>query len=180
MVGLATLRVGNFSVAEEVVQETWLAAIDALPKFQGRSSLRTWLFRILAKRAAKHIRRESLVARIFARRSGAHRDPLAGRFTARGDWIVSPAQNTWDPEEQLISRERSEWVRGAIAALPPRQRDVIYLRDLEGWSSEDVSDFLRITRGHQRVLRHRAHAALYNLYLDHFSQKGSRPKSEAQ
>lgn len=178
MVGLATLYLGNLTTAEEVVQETWLAAINALPKFEGRSSLRTWLFRILAKRASKHIRHESLLATILSRRSRAIRAPLARRFTASGNWTVSPAQSSLNPEEQLLSREMTEWVRKAVASLPRRQREVVYLRDIEGWSSEDVCEFLRITSGHQRVLLHRAHTGLYNLYLSHISQKGSQPKSE--
>lgn len=178
MVGLATLYVGNRSAAEEVVQDTWLAAIDGLPKFEGRSSLRTWLFRILAKRASKHIRRETLLATILSRRSRSVRDPLARRFSASGNWSVSPAHSTLTPEEQLLSREVSEWVRKAIASLPPRQREVIFLRDLEGWSSEDVCEVLRITSAHQRVLLHRARSALYNLYLDYISANSSQPRSD--
>jgi RNA polymerase sigma-70 factor, ECF subfamily len=178
MVGLATLYVTNPSAAEEVVQDTWLAAIDGLPKFEGRSSLRTWLFRILAKRASKYIRRETLLATILSRRSRSVRDPLARRFTASGNWTVSPAHSSLTPEEQLLSREVSAWVRKAIASLPPRQREVIFLRDLEGWSSEDVCELLRITPAHQRVLLHRARSALYNLYSDYISANSSQPRGD--
>ena len=176
MVGLATLYLGNSAAAEEVAQDTWLAAIDGLPKFEGRSSLRTWLFHILVKRASKHMRREALIATILSRRSRSARAPLAHRFTADGSWAVSPTQSTRTPEDLLLSREVSRWVRETIASLPPRQREVIYLRDLEGWSSDEVCELLRITPAHQRVLLHRARTALYNLYLNYVSQKGSQPK----
>jgi len=177
MVGLATLYVRNSSAAEEVVQDTWLAAIDGLPKFEGRSSLRTWLFRILVKRASKYIRRETLLATILSRRSRSVRDPLARRFSASGNWTIAPAHSSLTPEEQLLSREVSEWVRKAVASLPPRQREVIFLRDLEGWSSEDVCEVLKITSTHQRVLLHRARSALYTLYSDYISASSSQPKS---
>jgi RNA polymerase sigma-70 factor (ECF subfamily) len=180
MVGLATLYVRNSSAAEEVVQDTWLAAIDALPKFEGRSSLRTWLFRILVKRASKYIRRETLLATILSRRSRSVRDALARRFTASGNWTVAPAHSSLTPEEQMLSREVSEWVRKAVASLPPRQREVIFLRDLEGWSSEEVCEVLKITSTHQRVLLHRARSALYTLYSDYISANSSQPRSGHQ
>jgi len=178
MVRLATLYLRNPGAAEEVVQDTWLAAIEGLPKFKGRSSIRTWLFRILRKRASSHIRRETLLATILSRRNKSIRDPLARRFSTSGNWAVSPAHNSLTPEEQLLSQEVSAWVRKAIASLPLRQREVIFLRDLESWSSEDVCELLRITPAHQRVLLHRARTALYNLYLGYVSASSSEPRSD--
>ena len=177
MVRLAMLYLRNSSAAEEVVQDTWLAAIEGLPKFKARSSIRTWLFHILRKRASKHIRREILLTTILSLRSKSIRDPLARRFSASGNWAVSPAHNSPTPEEQLLSREVSEWVRNAIDSLSFRQREVIFLRDLEGWSSEDVSELLRITPAHQRVLLHRARTTLYNLYLNYVSTSSSQPRN---
>jgi len=172
MVRLATLYLRNPGAAEEVVQDTWLAAIQGLPKFKERSSIRTWLFRILRKRASKHIRREILLATILSLRNKSIRDPLARRFSVSGNWAVSAAHNSPTPEEQLLSREVSEWVRKAIASLPLRQREVIFLRDLEGWPSEDVCELFRITPAHQR-----ARTALYNLYLNYVSASSSQPRN---
>ena len=178
MIGLATLYLGNPSAAEEIVQDTWLAAIGGLPKFEGRSSIRTWLFRILAKRASKYIRRETLLSTILSRRSRSVRDPFARRFGASGNWTVSPAHSFLNPEEQLLSREVTEWVRKAVASLPPRKREVIYLHDLEGWPSQDVCDVLRITPAHQRVLLHRARTTLYNLYSNYISASSSQSRDD--
>jgi RNA polymerase sigma-70 factor, ECF subfamily len=120
---VASTYVRSRAVAEEVVQETWIAVIRGIDRFEGRSSLRTWIFRICANVAARHGGRE--------------------RF---------------DPEERLVTGETRAVLASAIEALPPAQRRVISLRDVEGWSAAETCDALGLSESNQRVLLHRARA----------------------
>ena len=165
MVRLARNYVPSRDVAEEVVQETWLAVLQGLPRFEGRSSLKTWIFRILVNRAVTRGTRERRAVP-FSALFDAASDPFEpavdpDRFfgpDARQPhtWMSPP--RPWDeiPEQRLESRETLGRVSAAIDTLPPSQREVITMRDVDGFSSQEVCSVLGITEVNQRVLLHRA------------------------
>ena len=161
---VAMIYVGSRAVAEEVVQETWLGVINGLDRFEGRSSLKTWIFRILTNTASTRAQRErrsvpfSSLAGANGEEEGPSVDP--DRFFppdhARypGHWSLGPTR--WEtPEEGLLSGETREVILGAIEELPPSQRAVVMLRDVEGWPAEEVCDALELSEGNQRVMLHR-------------------------
>jgi RNA polymerase sigma-70 factor (ECF subfamily) len=166
MVRVAGLYARDRQVAEEVAQETWLAVLEGIDRFEGRSSLRTWLFRILTNRAKTRATREGRSLPFSAVAAGADDQPTVDpdRFLDPGDprgagqWASPPASWEAIPEERLLSQETLGRVAAAIEALPATQREVIRLRDVEGWSAQEVVDALEITHGNQRVLLHRARA----------------------
>jgi RNA polymerase sigma-70 factor (ECF subfamily) len=176
LVRLALVFVRSRAVAEEVAQETWLALLEGLERFEGRSSLKTWLFRILTNIAKTRAQRERRTVP-FSALADESDEPAVdpGRFLDAshpifpGHW-ASPPRN-WEelPEERLLGKETLDQIREAIEALPPAQRSVIALRDVEGWTSDEVRSVLDISETNQRVLLHRARskvrAALEN-YLD--------------
>ncbi len=165
LVRVAMTYVRNRAVAEEVVQETWLGVIRGIERFEGRSSLRTWIFRIAANIAKTRAERERRSVPFSALRLTDDADEPAvepERFldashdALGGHWAAPPAR--WDtiPEERLRSKDTLACIRDAIETLPPAQRAVITLRDIEQWSSEEVCDLLDVSEGNQRVLLHRA------------------------
>jgi RNA polymerase sigma-70 factor, ECF subfamily len=149
------------AVAEEVVQETWLGVLQGIDRFEGRSSLKTWIFRILTNTATTRGARERRTVPFCSLTDddGAPLDP--DRFFGAdhdrypGHWELGPTP--WEtPEEGLLSGEAREVILSAIEELPPAQRAVISLRDVEGWPSAEVCDALELSEGNQRVLLHRA------------------------
>ena len=168
MLRLAMAYVPSRAVAEEVVQETWLGVLQGIGRFEGRSSLKTWIFRILTNRAKTRGEREgrsvpfSSLAAADADLSGPTVEPEQFHPPDHpqwaNTWVSYPKR--WDelPEDRLLSREISACIQTAIDMLPLTQREVITLRDVEGWSSEDVCNILAITETNQRVLLHRARA----------------------
>jgi RNA polymerase sigma-70 factor (ECF subfamily) len=160
---VARAYVSTDAVAEEVVQETWLAVIGALERFEQRATVKTWLFHILTNKAKSRGMRERRSVP-FASIAGAHDDPAVSpdRFQRDGDawpghWATPP--RPWeDPERRLQSLDARERLRDAIAALPPAQQAVLTLRDVEGVEAEEVCALLDLTPGNQRVLLHRARA----------------------
>jgi RNA polymerase sigma-70 factor (ECF subfamily) len=167
----ALLRVAQMhspsrAVAEEVVQETWLGVLKGLDSFEGRSSLRTWIFHILVNTARTRATREartipfSAYVNAGAQTSEPAVDP--SRFLPPdhpewpGHWASPPTDWRELPEERLLGKETLSVVRRAVDDLPPSQREVITLRDLAGWDSKDVCALLGISEGNQRVLLHRA------------------------
>jgi RNA polymerase sigma-70 factor, ECF subfamily len=165
MVRVALMYVADRSAAEEVVQEAWLGVLRGLDRFQGRSSLRTWIFRIVTNRAkTRGVREQRTIPFSALADAGDDADEPAvdpARFyppehQGRGWWVSYPAR--WDglPESRLLAEETRAQVAAAITALPPNQRAVIALRDVEGWSSEEVCNILGISETNQRVLLHRA------------------------
>jgi len=162
---VARLHVRDRQAAEEVVQETWLAVVKGLERFEERSSLKTWLFRILTNRAKTRGERESRSLPFSALAAAAvdSDEPAvdADRFHGPDDpqpggWAAPPASWETIPDERLLSQETLGRVAAAIDALPPAQREVIRLRDVEGWDSDEVCELLDLSQGNQRVLLHRA------------------------
>jgi RNA polymerase sigma-70 factor (ECF subfamily) len=148
---VAQMYVSSRAVAEEVVQETWLAVLNGIDRFEGRSSLKTWIFRILANRAKTRAQREGRTIPFSALGdSGPAVEP--DRFD-RGHWAAFPAD--W-PEARLLADETLRVIDGAIESLPATQRAVITLRDVQGWSAEEVRNVLELSETNQRVLLHRA------------------------
>ncbi len=164
MVRVAQIFVPSRAVAEEVVQETWLRVLGALDRFEGRSSLKTWVFRILVNTAKTRAQREGRVIP-FSALNDPGRVPEAAvdadRFLGPDDerypghWSSPPRHL---PEERLLAAETREQIAAAIDELPAAQRAVISLRDIAGWNAEEVRNALDLTEVNQRVLLHRARA----------------------
>ena len=156
---LARVFVREEAVAEEVVQDTWVAVLEGLDGFEGRASFRTWLYRILANRARTRALREGRSVP-FSALAGAQDNPPAvdpERFDAAGMWRDPPAAWTEDtPERLALAAETRAVMEGAVAALPPAQRAVLMLRDEEGLETEEICNLLDVTVTNQRVLLHRA------------------------
>ena len=165
MVRLALLYVNGRAAAEEVAQETWLAVLQGIGRFEGRSSLKTWVFHILANRAKTRGVRDGRVAPFssLANLDDDGDEPAVDldRFLPpdhqwAGHWAAPPKSWAALPEEALLGGEIRARVQAAIDLLPPNQKAIITLRDVEGWTAEEVSTTLSITDGNQRVLLHRA------------------------
>jgi RNA polymerase sigma-70 factor (ECF subfamily) len=157
---LARQYVPSDAIADEVVQETWLAVIQGIDRFEQRSSLKTWLFRILLNTARTHGVKES--RSIPAAMTLGDDDPAVEpsrfrRFSlrGRGQW-KEPPQPWVDPERRAIDREMLDTIDAAIARLTPEQRLVITMRDVLGWTAVEVCDALDLSDANQRVLLHRA------------------------
>ena len=157
---VALLFVSTRAVAEDVVQETWLGVLAGIDRFEGRSSLKTWIFRILTNRAKTRAVREarSIPFSSLAAAEVGDSEPSVDpdRFLPAGQWASAPQAWGELPEERLLGAETRQVISDAIDGLPPVQRTVISLRDVEGWSSEEVRDTLELSEGNQRVLLHRA------------------------
>ena len=163
LVRVAAYYVPNRAVAEEVVQETWIGVLQGIDRFEGRSSFRTWLYRILTNRAKRRGEQESRsipFAAFSQPDDEGFTEVEPERFIPAGDWAghwVSYPLNLQElPEERLLSDETRAVVQTAIDTLPTNQRLVITMRDVEGWSPEEVCNVLSITETNQRVLLHRA------------------------
>ncbi len=174
---LALMHLPSRAIAEEVVQDTWVAALNGIDRFEGRSSLRTWLASILLNKAKTLGRRERRVLpfSFLARRREEGRDEPAvdpERFQSRRDqepgaWARPPVD--WgSPEERLSSDEARRVLFEAIAELPPRQREVIALRDIGGFSAAEARNALDLTETNQRVLLHRARSKVRAALERHF------------
>jgi RNA polymerase sigma-70 factor (ECF subfamily) len=172
---VAQIFVPTRAIAEEVVQETWLRVLGALDRFEGRSSLRTWVFRILVNTAKTRAQREGRVIP-FSSLQDPGRVPEAAVDADRffpGDHELHPG--AWStpplalPEERLLAGETRAQIAAAIDALPANQRAVITLRDVLGWDSDEVRNALELTEVNQRVLLHRARAKVRNALEDYLS-----------
>jgi RNA polymerase sigma-70 factor (ECF subfamily) len=164
MVRLARTFVPSQAVAEEVAQEAWVGVLNGIDRFEGRSSLKTWVMRIVTNQAIRRGQRErrTVPFSALAARDADGDEPVAGPDAFlpadhrwAGHWAAAP-QPFPDPEKRAMMRETMDVVRAAIASLPEAQRVVISLRDIEGWDSADVCAALEITEVNQRVLLHRA------------------------
>ena len=169
---LARGFVGSEAVAEEVVQETWLGVLQGIARFEGRSSFKTWLFRILVNRARTRGEREgrSVPFTDLPPEAAVPAERFHGPGAPwEGHWASPPRSWGASPEEQLLGAETLEQIARAIAALPPAQRTVITLRDVEGLDAAEVCNVLAISDTNQRVLLHRARSkvrAALERYLD--------------
>ena len=156
MLGLALSFVPSRAVAEEVVQDTWLAVLRGLAAFEGRSSLRTWMFSILVNRARTTGSREQRSIPV------ADTGPVvdAARFGPDGRWSAPPEHWIEEAEDRIEAAKLADLLRAGIAVLPGRQREVVLLRDVEGMSSAEVCQVLAISEANQRVLLHRGRGKL--------------------
>ncbi len=163
------------AVAEEVVQDTWIGVIEGIDRFEGRSTVKTWFYRILIYRARARGERERRTTPMSAL---ANDDSTPSVPTERfrgsdalwaGHWATPPQRWDGDAEERLLAGEAREIIDAVIADLPPAQRDVIVMRDLSQFSAAEVCDLLDVTEANQRVLLHRARSrvrAALEQYLD--------------
>ncbi len=162
MLRVARLHVATREAAEDVVQETFLGLISGIDRFEARSSLRTWMFRILVNRAKSRGERERRSQPFSSLESELDADEPAvdpDRFRSNGRWAgfwCTPPSAEHLPEAGVLAAEVGDRLAAAIDALPPVQRTVITMRDVQGLSSAEVCDLLDLTQGNQRVLLHRA------------------------
>lgn len=181
LVRVAQIYVPSRAIAEDVVSETWLRVLRALDRFEGRSSLKTWVFRILVNTAKTRAQREGRSIP-FSALQDPGRVPEAAvdpdRFLSPDDehhpgaWATPPRDL---PEERLLAAETRAQIAAAIDALPATQRAVISLRDIEGWSPEEVRNALDLTEVNQRVILHRARAKVRSALESYLTPRTSHP-----
>jgi RNA polymerase sigma-70 factor, ECF subfamily len=179
MVRVAQGYVRSRAVAEEVAQEAWLGVLHGISRFESRSTLKTWIFRIVVNRAKTRAERERRTVPFSALAGDEDDEPAVdpARFLDAahprwpGHWAQAPQR--WDelPEDRLLSRETLALARHAIDELPVRQREVILLRDVDGWSPEEVCDALGLSEGNQRVLLHRARSRVRTALEAHLGEE---------
>jgi RNA polymerase sigma-70 factor, ECF subfamily len=172
----ARAYVPDQAVAEEVVQETWLGVLRGLPNFKGRSSLKTWIFQIMINRAITRGQREARTVPFSAlatpERAESHPAVDPSRFAGPNSeypdhWTAAPRPWDMNPEQLFLSGECRQHIEDAITALPPVQQQVILLRDVEGWESEEVCNALGISESNCRVLLHRARSRVRQVMEDY-------------
>lgn len=169
---LARVYVRSEALGEEVVQESWQAVVTGLERFERRSSLKTWVFTILANRARTRAVREARTVPMSALGSadgdGPSLDP--NRFASGGGWLRKPT--SWEvhsPESLVLAQEGAQLIETTLANIPPMQRAVVVLRDIEGVSSEQACNLLDISESNQRVLLHRGRARLRKALTRHLT-----------
>ncbi len=180
MLRTALIYVNDRCIAEDVIQETWVAVIRGISRFEGRSSLKTWIFSILTNLAITRAQREgryvSLSALLDAERDEYEPAVSSNHFDTPGhlegsNWQVDYRANPWDviPEDSLLTQETLAHIHAAIRRLPALQQQVIYMRDVEGWSAVEVCHSLGISEINQRVLLHRARAKVRQILHGYLS-----------
>ena len=177
MLRVARMYVSSTSVAEEVVQEAWLGILQGIRGFEGRSSLRTWMFRIVANIAKTRGARESRSVPFSSLAGDDLAEPAVDpdRFFPPGDegagaWSTLPADWRGLPAGRLEAKETLNVIRETLDGLPPMQAEVLRLRDALGWSSEEVRNALEISETNQRVLLHRARSKVRAALEKHFTE----------
>jgi RNA polymerase sigma-70 factor (ECF subfamily) len=185
---LAEFFVSNRAVAEEVVQDAWVAVLHGIDRFEERSSFKTWISRIVMNLARTRGVRESRMVPFSefadkeAERPEAAVDP--SRFKTANDeypdhWSVAPRPWNADPEKQLLTGETMAFLDCAIASLPEVQRLVLIMRDVNGWTAEEVCNALAISETNQRVLLHRARSKVRGILENHFSTSEQRRQRDS-
>jgi RNA polymerase sigma-70 factor (ECF subfamily) len=178
---LANFYVSNRAVAEEVVQEAWIAVLKGIDRFEERSSFKTWISRIVMNLARTRGVRESRMVSFseFADKeaSGSERAVDPSRFQTAGDeypdhWSVAPRPWNSDPETQLLSSEAIAVLNRAVELLPRAQRLVLTMRDIQGATPEEVCNILEISETNQRVLLHRARSKVRGILENHYTDSG--------
>ncbi|HLO33725.1 MAG TPA: RNA polymerase sigma factor [Anaerolineales bacterium] len=177
LVRLARMFVQDTVTAEEVAQETWLAVLHGLDRFEGRSSLKTWIFTILTNKAKTRSQRESRTVSYTDLEESLQdssqatvdpkrfKDPSADRNPDH--WAVAPASWAGIPEDTLLSQETTNHIRQSIEALPENQRLVITLHDRDELPAQEICNILGISETNQRVLLHRARARVRQALEDY-------------
>jgi RNA polymerase sigma-70 factor (ECF subfamily) len=158
MLRLAQATVGSSAVAEEVTQDTWLAVMRGVDRFEGRSTFKTWLFHILLNRARSAADRE--------RRAGRPDEYVEERFDRVGEWVDPPEPWADRADDRLVAARLAARIQQLLPELPDIQRQIVLLRDVEGLAADAVSTLLGVTDGNQRVLLHRGRARLRQLLAD--------------
>jgi RNA polymerase sigma-70 factor, ECF subfamily len=175
LVRVAMRYVPSRAIAEEVVQDTWIGVIEGIDRFEGRSSVKTWLYRILIYRARARGERERRTVPMSALVDDDATPAVpTERFRGSdalwaGHWATPPRRWDGDAEDRVLAGEARAVIGDAVAQLPSKQRDVMVLRDLSGFSSAEVCDLLDVTEANERVLLHRARSrvrAALEEYLD--------------
>jgi len=157
MIRLASAFVPNRAVAEEVVQDTWLGVVRGIERFEGRSSLKTWLFRILVNRArTAGVKEHRQIPVDF----GPEPAVPPERFGPAGGWVDPPAVWVEEAEDRIVARETVARISDCLGDLPEAQRQVVLMRDFEGLASEEVCRVLGISEANQRVLLHRGRSKI--------------------
>jgi RNA polymerase sigma-70 factor (ECF subfamily) len=149
---LAQATVGSRAVAEEVTQDTWLAVVKGIERFEGRSSFKTWLFRVLLNRSRSAASREL--------RAGRPEEDFEERFAADGHWVSPPVPWADRVDDHLVAMQLAARVQAFLPQLPEAQRQVVVLRDIEHVAADEVATLLGISDGNQRVLLYRGRARL--------------------
>ncbi len=165
---VARTFVSSGAVAEEVVQDTWMGVVRGIDRFEGRSSFKTWLFRIMVNRARTSGVREHRHLTFDPTEPAVSPD----RFDATGAWAEPLVPWESDVDDRLVAESWGPALRAAVDALPGRQRDVVILRDVEGLPSADVCEVLDISEGNQRVLLHRGRSRLRTVLEDELRARG--------
>lgn len=174
MVRLASAHTPSRAVAEEVVQDAWIGILKAIDGFEGRSSLRAWMFRIVANTAKLRGTREARSSPFSALEEEGGPSVSADCFRPEDDprwaghWAWSSAPTPW-PDDQLSAQQTMARVLELLGQLPARQREVMTLRDIEGCSAAEVCEALSLSDENQRVLLHRARSKVRAALADHFS-----------
>lgn len=180
MIRVAQGYVRTRAVAEEVVQEAWLGVLKGLDRFEGRSALKTWIFRILVNTAKTRGEREARTVPFSSlgpdEETGPSVDPERFRDPSQpwgGHWAEPPQRWETSPEHALLGAETRAVVDGAISTLPSTQQQVITLRDIEGWGSDEVCNVLGLSETNQRVLLHRARSKVRAALEDYMVGRGA-------
>jgi RNA polymerase sigma-70 factor (ECF subfamily) len=182
MIQVAWRYSGSFSVAEEIVQETWLAVVRRIQYFEHRSTLKTWIFRILLNIARRRVGRESRSISLSAflgdpaDSPGSAEEALTRavrRSTCGKPWLRGALDHFPSAERRLLGGEVRQLVEEVLQQLPRRQSLVVSLRDLEGWSSQEVCDAMEVTASNQRVLLHRGRTKVRE-HLERIYETGGR------
>ncbi len=164
MFRLAMVFTKDRGAAEEVTQETWLAVVDGIDRFEARSSLKTWLFNILVNKARTRAKRDARMVSTadFSEEAIARQRSVdAARFGGpKNHWTQPPREWSISPEDHLMTRQLAQVIKDTIESLPANQRVVVTLRDVEGMTAAQTCELLDLSNGNHRVLLHRGRAAL--------------------
>ena len=179
LVRLALLYLHDEAQAEEVAQETWIAVLNGLNGFEGRSSIKTWIFTILTNRAKTRGQREKRLISFSELEVGLENTPTvdperfrpSNSIISANHWSVNPSSWNNIPEESFLSQEMLHIVRDVVSTLPGNQRAVITLRDIEGFSSNEVCNILGVSETNHRVLLHRARAKVRGVLEDYLNKE---------
>jgi RNA polymerase sigma-70 factor (ECF subfamily) len=156
MLRIACSLVSSTAVAEEIVQDTWLGVLRGLDGFAGRSTFKTWLMRILVNRARSTGAREHRSVAVGDAGPAVDR----ARFDASGAWMSPPQHWIEDSDDRMLAEALTDRIQSSLGELPPRQREVVMLRDVDGMSGQEVCEVLDISEANQRVLLHRGRSRL--------------------